>query len=54
MAKSEIISIRVSKDLKSKSQKIFKSFGMSLSVAVRLFLLEVIKNEGLPFNIKND
>ena len=49
----EVITIRIEKTLKDKAQKSLKKMGLSLSAATRLFLMQVVKEKNIPFNIKN-
>ena len=49
--------IRINKDLKAKSIKVFNKLGLDMSSAVNIFLNQCVINEGLPFHItikKND
>lgn len=48
--KTETITIRVSPTTKHKAQQVFESIGMTTSSAINIFLKQVIKNQGLPFN----
>lgn len=49
--------IRINRDVKEKSIKIFNKLGLDMSSAVNIFLNQCVINEGLPFHIavrKND
>lgn len=43
------LSIRIEKDTKTKANKTLSSLGLDMSSAVKLFLNQVITEDGLPF-----
>lgn len=43
--------IRINKDIKEKSNKIFNKLGLDMSSAVNIFLNQCVINEGLPFHV---
>ncbi|WP_177717098.1 type II toxin-antitoxin system RelB/DinJ family antitoxin [Candidatus Rickettsia colombianensi] len=43
------IRLRVSEDIKTKAEEIFKQMGMTMSEAMRIFLNQCINSGGLPF-----
>ena len=47
------INIMVDTKTKEEATIILKDLGLSMSSAITLFLRQVIKNDGLPFEIKN-
>ena len=47
------INIMVDSKTKEEATIILKDLGLSMSSAITLFLRQVIKNDGLPFEIKN-
>lgn len=47
--KMAIVQIRLSEELKDKAQKTAEELGMDLSTAIRVFLIQMVKDEGLPF-----
>ena len=49
----QVVSIKVSDDVKEASQKIFDDIGLSFSAAINIFLKACIKNEGMPFEISS-
>lgn len=51
MAKSELIQVRVTKELKEESCKLFSKLGIDTATAVRMFLAQSIKCNGLPFSL---
>ena len=47
------INIMVDTKTKEEATVILKDLGLSMSSAITLFLRQVIKNDGLPFEVKN-
>ena len=47
------INVVVDKKTKEEATKILKDLGLSMSSAITLFLKQVIKTDGLPFEVKN-
>lgn len=52
MAKTATINIRVDPDTKSSAEKLFASFGITLTDAVNMFLHKSVMEGGLPFELK--
>ena len=52
MLKSTMIHVRIDKDVKDNATSTFESMGLSLSDGIRLFLLRVIADRKLPFEIR--
>jgi DNA-damage-inducible protein J len=52
MNKTEIISIRVTPQLKKAAENLFDNCGLSLSQACQVFLKQAIRVGGLPFDVK--
>lgn len=50
--KAYLVKSRVTKNLKDDSKAILESCGLTLSSAIRVFLEQVVINEGLPFEVK--
>jgi len=48
------LNIRIDEDLKKKATKTFASMGLDMSTAVKLFLNQTIKENGLPFHPTNN
>ena len=48
------MNIRMDADIKKKAQKIFAELGMDTTTAINIFLRQVIRTNGLPFDIKID
>jgi len=46
------IRVRVASDLKAEAVEILNGFGLSISDAVRLFLIQVVTHRKLPFKVK--
>ena len=47
------INIQVDKKTKEEATHILNDLGLSMSSAINLFLRQVIKSDGLPFEVKN-
>jgi DNA-damage-inducible protein J len=45
------INIRVDNDVKNKAQNIFSNLGMDMTTAVNIFLRQVIRKNGIPFEL---
>ena len=53
------ITIRLDKNIKNQATKLFDSLGLGLSEAIRVFLMECVREQRIPFRIslfseKND
>lgn len=48
------MNIRMDSDIKKKVQKIFAELGMDTTTAINIFLRQVIRTNGLPFEVKID
>ena len=49
---TDIIRARVEPELKSEAVKVLNSLGLTPSAAIRIFLQQVVSEQGLPFPIK--
>ena len=54
MAKEAVLQVRMDAELKEKAEKLYKDMGTSLSEAVRIFAMQSIKENGMPFKISAD
>lgn len=48
------LNIRVDDDLKKQAESIFSDLGISLSVATTIFLKQVVRCNGIPFELRAD
>lgn len=46
-----VIRTRINSDLKDKATAILEDCGLNMSTALRLFVEQVVINEGLPFDV---
>jgi len=53
MAKTASINIRVDQETKQKAELLYKSFGITISDAINIFLHQSINYGGLPFELRN-
>lgn len=51
MAEKTSITVRIDKDLKEQSEEIFEALGMNMTTAINVFLRQVVKTNGLPFEL---
>lgn len=47
------INIQVDSETKKAASQILNDLGLSMSTAINIFLKQIIKNDGLPFEVKN-
>lgn len=47
------INIQIDSETKNEATTILNNLGLSMSTAINIFLKQVIKNDGLPFEVKN-
>ncbi|NDL64297.1 type II toxin-antitoxin system RelB/DinJ family antitoxin [Acerihabitans arboris] len=47
------IKARISDELKDNASQVLSDCGLNVSTAIRLFLEQVVKHQGLPFEISN-
>ena len=52
MIKNAYINMRVNDEIKSESESVLNELGLSLSGAIDLFLIQIIKERGIPFYVK--
>jgi DNA-damage-inducible protein J len=52
MAKTAMTHARLTPQVKEKAEKILKELGISISSAYEMFYLQIIANQGLPFDAR--
>ena len=52
MAKTANINIRIDPETKTDAEKLFASFGITITDAINIFLRKSIMEGGLPFDVK--
>ena len=52
MAKTANINVRIDPETKSSAEKLFSSFGITITDAINIFLHKSIMEGGLPFEMK--
>ncbi|WP_312811983.1 type II toxin-antitoxin system RelB/DinJ family antitoxin [Sedimentibacter sp.] len=52
MAKTSNINVRIDPETKSNAEKLFASFGITITDAINIFLHKSIMEGGLPFEVK--
>ena len=51
---SSTITVRVDENIKKEASNIFKEVGMDMSTAINIYLRQVIRSNGIPFNVSAD
>lgn len=51
--KSSVINVNVDAKLKKDANAILKELGLNMSSAINMFLVQVVKKNGIPFEIVN-
>lgn len=54
MASKENSTLRMEPELKAQAAALFKALGMDLSTATRMFYIQALRCNGLPFEVKLD
>lgn len=54
MIKSTNLNIRIDKNVKETSERIFTNLGINMSTAINMFLHQVIRTNSIPFDLIND
>lgn len=52
MIKDDYINMRVNSKIKKESEEVLNELGLSISSAIDLYLIQIIKERGIPFNLK--
>lgn len=52
MASSPVTNIRIDPELKDSANEVFEELGLTLSTAVNVFLKAVVREGGMPFEVK--
>ncbi len=53
MNKTSNLNVRIDENVKKASEKIFEELGLNMSTAINIFLRQVIRVKGIPFEIKS-
>jgi DNA-damage-inducible protein J len=48
------LNVRIDEKLKKKAQKIADQLGMDLSTVIKVFLVQLVMEEGIPFEIRTE
>ncbi|MBP3504309.1 MAG: type II toxin-antitoxin system RelB/DinJ family antitoxin [Bacilli bacterium] len=48
------LNIRIDKAVKESSEKVFEELGLNMTTAINIFLRQVIRVNGIPFEIKGN
>lgn len=52
MAQTTLIQVKVEKDLKKEADGLFENLGFDTSTAIRIFLKQAVRWNGLPFEVR--
>ena len=47
------VNVNVDRKIKDDATKVLKSLGLNMSTAINMFLTQVVKKDGIPFEITN-
>lgn len=47
------LNVNVDKENKEEATKILKSLGLNMSTAINMFLAQIVKKDGIPFEVVN-
>lgn len=50
--KKAIINLRVNEDLKSQADQVLKGMGLTMSSAITMFLMQVVRTNSIPLELK--
>lgn len=50
---TSVINVNVDSNIKKEATAILKDLGLNMSTAINMFLTQVIKRDGIPFEIRN-
>ena len=48
-----VVNVKVDSNIKKQATEIFNDLGLNMSTAINMFLTQVVKTDGIPFEIKN-
>ena len=48
------VNVMVEEKVKEEATKVLEELGISMSMAITIYLKQIIKEEGIPFKIKKD
>ncbi len=48
------LNIRTDKEIKEQAEMIFSDLGLNMTTAINIFLRTIIREQGIPFNLKLD
>lgn len=48
------LNIRTDKSTKEQAEKIFNQLGLNISIAINMFLIATIRENGIPFKLKSN
>ena len=54
MSESTNLNIRIDKSVKENSEQVIEELGLNMTTAINMFLRQVIRVNGIPFEIKRD
>ncbi len=53
MANTSAINVNVDSKLKKEATEVLNSLGLNMSTAINIFLTQVVKRDGIPFEVTN-
>ena len=53
MKTNAVLQVRIDQDIKKEAEELFERLGISIADAVRMFVVQSIEVQGLPFEVKS-
>lgn len=48
-----VIKVNIDTEIKEKATKILENLGLNMNTAINMFLIQIVKRDGIPFEITN-
>ena len=52
MATDAVLQVRIDSELKKEAEELYRRLGISIADAVRMFVVQSLETQGLPFEVK--
>lgn len=53
MAQDDVVRTRIEQELKAGATEVLEGMGLTVSQAIRMFLIQVVQDKELPFKVKS-
>lgn len=54
MKTNSVLQVRIDADIRKQADQLFERLGITTSDAVRMFIMQSLESDGLPFEVKTD